>query len=84
MARVIIGAETGAEHELDLPGLASKTPLHELSPNRVVSTVRDALRKKHAAESVAVAVEIRLTDGRNWEGTCSINGEPRPYRVVPH
>ena len=72
------------EHETDLPGLASKTPLHELSPNRVVSTVRDALRKKHGAESVVVAVDIHLADGRTWEGTCTISGELRTYRVVPH
>lgn len=64
----------------ELPGLAKKAPLAELSAVRVAEAVRKVLSRQYGLKSISVSAVARFVE-HHWQGTCRINHVTFTYCV---
>jgi hypothetical protein len=67
---------------IDIPDLAVRRPLRELSEKRITKAVREALRKQYGLENVTVSCSATLSQGQIWTGKCRIEEKEYSYRLM--
>jgi len=67
--------------DMEIPELASRKPVPELSQTRITTAVREALRTHYGPGHVQVRRTATL-QAQVWRGWCLINGTMRPYQVM--
>jgi DNA-directed RNA polymerase subunit E'/Rpb7 len=67
----------------EIPTLAERIPLQQLSAKRVTVAVRQALRDKYEGSVVEVSCSAVLRMGTIWTGRCQLDGQDSTYQVWP-
>jgi len=68
-------------NDIDIPELASKKPVPELSQKRITMAVREVLQMLYGGENVQVCSTATM-QAQVWRGWCWIDGTIRPYQVM--